>query len=104
MSDDNATAALARPPASLDYSLIGLNAARAIEKGLAEADWYQCPVPRETLRKLLERRNGPAVRDSIVWFALILGFGYATYALWGSWWAALPYAVYAMLYLSLIHI
>ena len=28
-----------------DYSLTGVNAALAIEKGLAEADWYQCAVP-----------------------------------------------------------
>ena len=92
MSDDHATATLAGPPAKLDYSLIGVDAARAIEKGLAEADWYQCPVPRETMRRLLERRDGPAIRDTILWFALILGLGSATYALWGSWWAILPYA------------
>ncbi len=98
MSDEQATGTLAKPPATLDYSLVGLNAARAIEKGLAEADWYQCPVPRDTLRRLLERRNGPALRDTLLWFALIGGFGYATYALWGTWWAALPYAAYAVLY------
>ena len=83
------------PPPRLDYSLTGVNAALAVEKGLAEADWYQCPVPRETMRKLLERRDGPAIRDTLLWFALILGFGYATYALWGTWWAILPYLVYA---------
>ena len=48
-------------PAILDYSLTGTNAHLAVEKGLAEAEWYQCPVPRETMRKLLERRDGPAV-------------------------------------------
>ena len=81
-----------------DYSLTGVNAALAIEKGLAEADWYQCPVPRETMRRLLVRRNGPAIRDTILWFALIFGAGYATYALWGAWWAILPYAIYSVLY------
>lgn len=84
----------------LDYSLTGLTAALAVEKGLAEAEWYQCPVPRETMRKLLERRDGPAVRDTMLWFALILGFGCATYLLWGSWWAVVPYAAYAVLYAS----
>ena len=29
-----------------DYSLTGVNAALAIEKGLAEADWYTAPVPK----------------------------------------------------------
>jgi Na+-transporting NADH:ubiquinone oxidoreductase subunit F len=87
----------ARSP-TLDYSLTGVSAHLAIEKGLAEADWYQTPVPRETMRKLLERRDGPAIRDTIIWFSLLGVTGYATYALWGTSWAILPYAVYAVLY------
>ncbi|CAN5454508.1 hypothetical protein BH09VER1_BH09VER1_36390 [soil metagenome] len=82
----------------LDYSLTGENSTRAIERGLAEAEWYQCPVPRETMRRLLERRDGPALRDTVLWFALLLGSAGATIALWGSWWAVLPYLVYAVLY------
>ncbi len=84
----------------LDYSLTGTNASRAVERGLAEAEWYQCPVPRETMRKLLERRDGPAARDTVLWFALIFASGYTTYRLWGSWWVLLPYAVYSVLYAS----
>ncbi|MBX3749028.1 MAG: NADH:ubiquinone reductase (Na(+)-transporting) subunit F [Opitutaceae bacterium] len=91
---------LTRKTDSLDYSLVGVNARRAVEMGLAEADWYQCPVSRETMRQLLERRNGPAIRDTLIWFGLIIGSGYATYVLWPSWWAALPYALYAVLYAS----
>ena len=83
-----------------DYSLTGVNAALAVEKGLAEADWYQCAVPRETMRALLVRRDGPAIRDTFLWFALIFGAGFATWALWGSWWAILPYAIYSVLYAS----
>jgi MocE subfamily Rieske [2Fe-2S] domain protein len=89
-----------KPPASLDYSLTGLNASLAVEKGLAEADWYQCPVPREAMRKLLERRDGPAIRDTLIWFALIVGLGAATCALWGTWWVLLAYVPYAVLYAS----
>ena len=84
--------------AHLDYSLTGENAARAIERGLAEADWYQTPVPRAQLRKLLERRDGPAIRDTILWFALLGLTAAGTIILWGTWWAALPYLVYAVLY------
>jgi len=83
-----------------DYSLTGVNAALAVEKGLAEADWYQCAVPRETMRKLLERRDGPALRDTALWFGMIFGFGYATYLLWGSWWAIVPYLMFSVLYAS----
>lgn len=84
----------------LDYSLIGANSVLAIERGLAEADWYQCDVPRGTMRTLLERRDGPAILNTILWFALILSSGFATYMLWGSWWAILPYAIYSVLYAS----
>ena len=99
MSDEHPTAAvLTRPAQTLDYSLTGENAAAAVEKGLAEADWYQCTVPRAEMRKLLERRDGPAISDTLIWFALILVSGYATYALWGSWWAIIPCAIYAALY------
>lgn len=94
------TTALQPKPPKLDYSLTGLNAKLAIEKGLAEADWYQCPVPRETMRALLTRRDGPALWNTALWFALIGAFAYATVALWGSWWAALPYMAYATLYAS----
>jgi Na+-transporting NADH:ubiquinone oxidoreductase subunit F len=88
------------PPMTLDYSLTGVNSTTAVERGLAEAEWYQSPVPRETLRDLLQRRDGPAIRDTILWFVLIFAAGFMTYALWGSWWAILPYAFYSVLYAS----
>src|SRR5580698_5367129 len=91
---------VAGPHIKLDYSLTGVNSSLAVEKGLAEADWYQCAVPRETMRKLLERRDGPAIRDTILWFAVILGSGFATYLLWGRWWAIVPYMIYCVLYAS----
>ena len=54
--------AVMRPPDKLDYSLVGENAGRAVELGLTEAEWYQCAVPRNVMRGLLERRDGPAIR------------------------------------------
>jgi MocE subfamily Rieske [2Fe-2S] domain protein len=81
-----------------NYSLVGPNAARAVEQGLAEADWYQSPVPRETMRQLLERRDGPAIRDTILWFALIIGFATWGIMWWGSWWAIIPFALYGVMY------
>jgi MocE subfamily Rieske [2Fe-2S] domain protein len=87
-------------PVKIDYSLTGANSTLAVEKGLAEADWYQCAVARETMRSLLERRNGPAIRDTILWFALIFGFGWATYVLWDSYWVIVPYLIYSVLYAS----
>ena len=80
MSQDSVT--LAKPPPKLDYNLTGVNSRLAVERGLAEADWYQCAVPREKMRQLLVRRDGPALRDTILWFALIFGSAYAAFSLW----------------------
>jgi len=100
MSQDPAVPTATRPTGQLDYSLTGATAAAAIEQGLAEADWYQSPVPRATMRQLLTRRNGPAIRDTLIWFALIFGSAYAGYRLWGTWWAIIPFAIYGVLYAS----
>lgn len=94
----NAADVFRKPLVQIDYSLIGINSKAAIEKGLAEADWYQCPVPREEMRRLLDRRDGPAIRDTILWFALLLISGYATYLLWGRWFAIVPYLCYSVFY------
>ena len=83
-----------------DYSLVGKDSALAIEKGLAEAKWYASPVPKEKLRELLERRDGPAIRDTLLWFFLLSAFGIWGYLLWGSEWAIFPFAVYGVLYAS----
>jgi MocE subfamily Rieske [2Fe-2S] domain protein len=83
-----------------DYRLTGKDTAVAIEKGLAEATWYTSPVPRQKMRDLLQRRDGPAIRDTLLWFALIIGSGVCGFLLWGSWWAILPFMVYGALYAS----
>ncbi|MCC5836043.1 MAG: NADH:ubiquinone reductase (Na(+)-transporting) subunit F [Opitutales bacterium] len=98
MEHEHAATAHMRPPEKLDYSLTGENARRAVEMGLAEADWYQTPVSRSELRKLLERKNGPAIRDTFIWFALLFLTGGLTVYLWGSLWATFPYLIYAVLY------
>ena len=83
-----------------DYSLIGKDSSLAIEKGLANAKWYVSPVPREKMRELLERKDGPAIRDTLLWLVLLFFFGACGFILWGSWWAIFPFAVYGVLYAS----
>lgn len=85
-----------------DYSLVGKDTTLAIEKGLAEATWYTSPVPRDKMRELLQRRDWPAIRDTLLWFALILGSGWVAYELWEarSWWAVVPFMIYGVLYAS----
>lgn len=98
MEHEHAATAHMRPPEKLDYSLTGENAKKAVELGLAEADWYQTPVSRSELRKLLERKNGPAVRDTLIWFVLLFLTGWLTFQWWGTVWAIFPYLAYAVLY------
>jgi Na+-transporting NADH:ubiquinone oxidoreductase subunit F len=83
-----------------DYSLVGKDTDLAIQSGLADAKWYTSPVPREQMRTLLERCNGPAIRDTLLWFSLLIIFGVLGYLLWGSWWAVIPFAIYGVLYAS----
>ena len=94
--DSNVTSEFRRS----DYSLVGKDTALAIGKGLADAKWYASPVPKEKMRELLERRDGPALRDTLLWFALLFVFGSCAYLLWGSWWAIIPFAIYGVLYAS----
>jgi len=85
---------------TLDYSLVGKTSEEAVARGLASATWYSSPMPRDQFRALLERRNGPAVRDTLLWFALLFGTGYWGYLWWGSGWAVIPFAIYGILYAS----
>lgn len=83
-----------------DYSLVGDTSKWAMAQGLAEADWYQSPIPRDTMRELLKRRNGPGIRDTLIWFGLMGFFGSLGVILWGTWYAILPFALYGVLYAS----
>ncbi len=92
--------AISESPVMRDYSLVGKESKLAVEMGLAEATWYSPPVPREKLKELLVRRNGPAIRDTILWFSLIIGSGYLVYFFWGTWWFIPPFIMYSALYAS----
>jgi Na+-transporting NADH:ubiquinone oxidoreductase subunit F len=80
-----------------DYSLVGKDTAKAIANGLAEAKWYASPVPKQEMRKLLERRDGPAIRDTLIWFVLIVSSAVAGFMLWGTWWVIIPFFVYGVM-------
>jgi Na+-transporting NADH:ubiquinone oxidoreductase subunit F len=83
-----------------DYSLVGRDAKLAEEIGLANAEWYACPIPRARLKELMQRKDQPAIRDTLLWFGLLIGFGVAGFFTWGTWWAVLPFAAYGVLYAS----
>ncbi len=81
-----------------DYSLIGEDSRRAVELGLSQAQWYRTEVPRKRMKELMHRRNGPAIRDTALWFGLLLLFAGLGVYLWFSVWSLLAFAVYGVLY------
>lgn len=90
----------ARPDERLrrDYSLLGLDAKLAEENGLAAAQWYACPISRKELKDLMKRKDGPAIRDTLIWFAALALSGWLGVHFWGTW-AAVPFfIIYGTLY------
>ncbi len=81
-----------------DYSLTGPENARAVQAGLASAEWYHSEVPRKVMKDLMQRRDAPAIRDTVIWLGLLLASAAGGIALWGSWWAVPFFLVYGVLY------
>lgn len=81
-----------------DYSLTGPEGQHAIEVGLASAEWYHSDVPRKAMKELMQRRDGPALRDTVIWLGLIIVSAWGGISLWGSWWAIPCFLVYGVLY------
>ena len=81
-----------------DYGLLGEDAKAAQAKGLATAKWYSAPIARKELKELMRRSDGPAIRDTLIWFAAFAATGFGGYWFWGSW-ACVPFFVcYGVLY------
>ncbi len=81
-----------------DYGLLGADARQAEATGLKSADWYHSEVLRKDMKDLMKRKDGPAIRDTIIWLgSMVVLAGLAIY-LWPSWWAILPLAAYGVLY------
>jgi len=66
------------------YSLTGPEAARAVAGGLASAEWYRAPIPRAEMKALMQRSDGPALRDTALWLLLLAASGGLAYASWGT--------------------
>ncbi|WP_254021658.1 fatty acid desaturase family protein [Mesorhizobium escarrei] len=81
-----------------DYSLVGESTRRAIEMGLASAEWYHTDVPRKAIKELMQRSDGPAIRDTMIWIAAILGSAAGGIYFWGTWWCVPFFFVYGVLY------
>ena len=85
-------------PVPRDYRLAGPEGTAAAARGLVSADWYVSPVPRKRMKELMQRRDSPAIRDTVMWFVLLGGSGWLAHRVWGTWWAVPVFAVYGVLY------
>src|ERR1700721_354146 len=81
-----------------DYSLVGPDSRAAEQKGLASAQWYACPLPRKELKELMRRKDGPAIRDTLLWLGGLGVSGALAYHFWGSWLFVPFFALYGVLY------
>jgi fatty acid desaturase len=85
-------------PTERDYSLIGRDSKRAVESGLAAAEWYHTDIPRKQMKELMQRSDQPAIRDTAIWLGCLLLFGVGAVLLWGSWWSVPFFICYGVLY------
>lgn len=83
-----------------DYRLTGPENQAAQDRGLASAEWYSSPISRKKMKELMRRTDGPAIRDTAFWFALLAGTGIVAYWAWGTWWAVPAFFLYATFYAS----
>lgn len=81
-----------------DYSLVGPEGEQAEKNGLASANWYASAIPRKRLKELMQRKDGPAIRDTLIWFGALAVSGWLGWHFWGTWWAVPAFAVYGVLY------
>ena len=65
-----------------DYDLLGESGRAAVETGLAAAEWYHTDIPRKEMKELMQRSDGRALRDTVLWFALFIAFGTGGFFFW----------------------
>ena len=81
-----------------DYSMLGPDARKAVETGLAAAEWYHTDIPRKQMKAMMQRADQPAIRDTILLFGSMIVFAAVGIALWPSWWSAPFWLAYGVLY------
>ncbi len=92
------TIATLSAPHPRNYSLEGPLNQRAKQVGLANAQWYQTAIPRADMKELMRRSDGPATRDTIIWFSALIVTGALGVYFWGSWACAPFFVAYGVLY------
>ncbi|NDH02348.1 MAG: fatty acid desaturase [Marivivens sp.] len=81
-----------------DYSMLGEDARRAVESGLAAAEWYHTDIPRKEMKDLMQRSDGPAIRDTIILFGSMALFAGIGIYFWPTAWSIPFWLAYGVLY------
>ena len=81
-----------------DYSLLGPDGQRAVQTGLAAAEWYHTDIPRKDMKALMQRVDGPAIRDTLILYGAMIALAVAGWVLWPSLWSAPFWLAYGVLY------
>ena len=81
-----------------DYSLTGPSSVAAVERGLANAEWFSPVIDPERLRALQHRTNTRAALDVVLWLGLLVAAGVWAYTTIWSWWSIPAFAAYGALY------
>ena len=81
-----------------EYNLLGKSSEAAVANGLAAAEWYHSDVERKAMKALMQRSDGPAIRDTAIWLGAMLLLAVAGVMLWGTWWAVPVFFAYGVLY------
>lgn len=84
----------------LEYNLTSASAQRAVERGLANAEWFHPNIPRQRLKELIRRNDGPALVYTGIWLGGLVVSACLAILTWGTWWTVPFLLVYGLLYAS----
>ena len=84
----------------LEYSLTSASAQRAVDLGLAHAEWFRPNIPRARMKELMQRSDGAALVTTGIWVGGLLLSATAAILTWGSWWTVPFLLLYGLLYAS----
>ncbi len=65
-----------------------------------EETWWKPKLPRQELKALMQRRDGPALWHFGLWFVLLAASAALAIAAWGTWWAVPAFLLYGTIYSS----
>ncbi|PSL18215.1 fatty acid desaturase family protein [Shimia abyssi] len=81
-----------------NYSLTSDYGRDAVARGVAEPSWFRPKVNPQDIRALMQKSDGPALRDTLIWLGAMVLLAWVGVALWPSWWAVPVWLAYGVLY------